>query len=454
MVDTPIDHPRRIAAALPPYMAFGVRYGGGLGFFLILAPAIGPRGYGLFLLALSGVAVFAALPAKTATHVLAAMPDLDDRHWSTALVTLMIAGIVAGLTISGLAGAVAPMVDDPGFSDMFRSLAALPLLEALAAVPRAALHREGRTTALAVADATGLAAGGAVAVSLAWSGAGAWSLVAQVVIQRLVECIVLWGLPGARIGIAWSPRHFAGLLRAVDGPALAPSMPVLRRFGPCLAIGLVLGPTAAALYMLAAWLSEGTGEFLRASAPNLRTGDIPRYVYGVALPVVLTSAELTIALPPLLDLRWWGAVAPAQILLLAVLIPPRGQSPSSYCLAAQTLGAVAVTALTAPLGLTAVATAAVLWTALAAGVGLSPAGQPWGEAWRGVVRDAARPCLGAAGAGALLLVLAEPVGLRLAPLPALCLLTGIGWLVFLVIRGEPARPRRAAPSPVEAVSRT
>jgi hypothetical protein len=51
---------------------------------------------------------------------------------------------------------------------------------------------------------------------------------------------------------------------------------------------------------------------------------------------------------------------------------------------------------------------------------------------------AVRPCLGAVAAGILLLLLAEPVALRLAPVPALCLLTGSAWLIYLVIRGEPA----------------
>src|SRR5271170_8314670 len=71
-----------------------------------------------------------------------------------------------------------------------------------------------------VAGAVGPAAGGGAAVALAWAGAGPWSLVAQIIVQRFVECGLLWGMAGARIGIAWSRQHFVELLRALDLRAL------------------------------------------------------------------------------------------------------------------------------------------------------------------------------------------------------------------------------------------
>ena len=37
--------------------------------------------------------------------------------------------------------------------------------------------------------------------------AGAWSLVAQIVIQRFFEIAILWGVAGRRIGLSWSRRQ-------------------------------------------------------------------------------------------------------------------------------------------------------------------------------------------------------------------------------------------------------
>ena len=108
---------------------------------------------------------------------------------------------------------------------MFQSLAILPLLGALSVVPSAMLRREGRQAPLVAASTAGVAAGSGIAISLAWAGAGPWSLVAQIIVQRLVECVVLWGIPGERVGIAWSRRHFAELVGALDLRALGAAWP-------------------------------------------------------------------------------------------------------------------------------------------------------------------------------------------------------------------------------------
>jgi hypothetical protein len=59
-----------------------------------------------------------------------------------------------------------------------------------------------------------------------------------------------------------------------------------------------------------------------------------------------------------------------------------------------------------------------------------------GTSWQAILSIAARPGIAATVAGLLLFEFAEPIGLTLAPLPALCLLTAAGWVVYLVIRGE------------------
>ena len=173
----------------------------------------------------------------------------------------------------------------------------------------------------------------------------------------------------------------------------------------------------------------------------------------VLLPAVVGSALLVIALPPLLDLRWWGAVLPAQILLLGALPAAiafvrtacaENDATKARRLAAQALGGVAIVALAMPYGLVAVATAVVAQAAVMAGASLWPIRRVLGRQWSIALSAAARPCAGAAAAGALLFALAGPVGLMLDPVPAFCLLTASGWLCYLVIRGEPSGAERPA----------
>jgi hypothetical protein len=218
------------------------------------------------------------------------------------------------LALRAASGLLEALVAEPGFDELFQPLAIVPLLGALTVVLRAALRRDDRGTALAAATTTALIAGGGVAVSLAW--AGAWSLVAQIVVQRLVEGVLLWSIVGRQIGIGWSAAHFTDLVEALDARAFAAASPAVSRYTACLIVGVALGPTATGLYMLAARLPEALTELCLAGEPRREWRAQLRHACRVALPVALATTLLPVALPPLIDLRWWGAVLPAQILLL------------------------------------------------------------------------------------------------------------------------------------------
>jgi hypothetical protein len=445
MIESLIDPAWRLPAPARPYLVPVLRHIGWFAFFLILAPVVGPRGYGLFMLALGVIAMIEALLVEAASAALDDLALPDEKHWSTALVTMIVAGTAASLALCLTANTIAGMVGEDGFGDMFRSLATLPLLGSLTCVPSAVLRREGRTAALSGASAAGFAAGGGIAVALAWAGAGAWSLVAQVVVCRLVECTMLWGMPGERIGIAWSRRHFAELTGGIDRHARAALWPAVANYAPCLVVGAVLGPTATGLYVLAARLGRMLADiFLADAATGPR--EAAERACRVLLPTVLAGTLLPIALLPILDLRWWGAVLPAQILVMGTLPAAvlflgaaggKRAAPRRPWQATQVLGEAFVIAVTAPLGLAAVAVATVGWISVVALASLWRLSRKPNMGWRVVLIPAIRSCAGAVAAGLLLVALANPVGLALPPISALCLLTASGWLSYLIIRGDP-----------------
>jgi polysaccharide biosynthesis protein len=450
MFDSPIDPPRHAATAPSSYIAPIVRHAGWLTVFLMLAPVVGPRGYGLFMLALSVIAIVEAVLVETATAALANMARVEERHWSTAFLTLIAVGTGLSLAFFALSGTLGDMTGEAGLDDMFWSLAMLPLLGALTVVPVAALCRDGRGGSIIAANAAGITAGAGVALALAWGGAGPWSLVAQIVVQRLIECTVLWGIPGERIGLVWSRRHFADLVDAVDRRARATAWPGVSRYAPCLIVGLTLGPTAAGLIMLASRLAETvTDIFLIGGRDPIST---VQRACAAPLPAVLASALAPMAMLPLFDLRWWGAVLPAQILLLGVM-PASLIFMRSFCAkasretgwqAAQALGGIAVAAFTAPYGLVVFATGSVIWTLVVALASLRRIYRGLGADWQVALATAIRPCAGTAAAGGIVFALAGPVASTLAPLPGLCLLTAAGWLAYLVIRGEAATEQQAS----------
>jgi polysaccharide transporter, PST family len=444
----PTPHAGRWRASIEPI----VRHAGWFGFFLVLAPIIGPRGYGTFAIALSGIAIVEALLVEAIAATLARLEPPDDRHLSTALVSAVGIGAAISLLLYMSAGQFGLMLDEVPLGDMVRSLSLLPVLGGLAAVPTALLRRRGKAGPLVAATIAGLAAGGGVSVALAWSGAGAWSLVAQIVVQRFVECAVTWGMVARRLGLVWSPPHFGQLLDGLDLAALARVWPVISRQAPLLVIGLVLGPVASGLYLLAARFAEALEDILLAAPKPVRSAllaDWARHIgepfRRVALPAILFSLLLPVALPPIVDIRWWGAVLPAQLLLLG-LVPTAaiaaraaavGAGNESRWQAMGAIGGIAAVALAVPYGLVAVAAASLAYASCVALAGLCPIRREFGSHWWRTLPGTARPLIAATASGLILHPFVEPVALALAPGPALGLLGVIGLLCYLLLSGEP-----------------
>ncbi len=420
--------------------------------FLLLAPIIGPRGYGLFLVALGGIAIAEALLVESMMQALLKLERADERHWSTALVTMIAGGGVIWLALRAGAPLLDTLVGEPGFPDMFQSLAILPLLGGLSIVPVAALRRRGREAPIVAASVAGFAAGAGIALWLACAGAGAWSLVAQIVVQRLVKCVILWAVPEERIGLAWSARHFTEIAEGLDGRALAAVLPVVMRYAPCLAAGLALGPTAAGLYMLAVQLTEALADTTLAGRTEATPRALVRQACRALLPAVLTSGLLAIALPPMIDLRWWGVVPPAQLLVLGTIpaaitsacrrSAASDETAAGWCLV-EAFGGVAIAALLAHDGVVVMAAGNLVWLSAGALAGLWWTRCRFAAGGRDLLSILLRPVGGAALAGFLLWFVATPVGLKLPAIPALTLLAASAWLCYLFARdaggGETAR---------------
>lgn len=452
MVDILLGRPRRAATVLHPFLAPACRHGGWLAVFLVLAPVIGPRGYGLYMLALGGIAIVEALLAEGMTQALLKLARVEERHWSTALVTMIAGGCGIWLALRASAPSFIALVGEPGFGDLFPPLTMVPLLGALSVVPVAALRRGGREGVIVTANIAGFAAGAVIALWLAWAGAGAWSLVAQIIAQRLVGSVVLWGALKQRIGLAWSARHFMEIAEALDARALSTVSPAVVKYAPCLIAGLALRPVAAGLYMLAALLAEALTDIALAGGQEAPPRALTRQACRVLLPAVLASGLLALALPPLIDLRWWGAVPPAQLLVLgaiptAFIFACRRRAADETAAAiwstAEAFGCVVVAALLAQRGLVAMAVGNLAWLSVVALASLWWTRRRFAAKGRDLLRVFRRPVGGAALAGLFLWFAATPVGLGLAAIPALSLLAASASLCYLFVRdafgGETAR---------------
>jgi PST family polysaccharide transporter len=444
------------------------RQGGWLVFFVLLAPILGPRDYGLFTIALCGIAVVETLFCDGVVGLLVGLERVEDGHLSTAFVTTAGAGMIVSVLLSVVAGFVARMFDTASLGDMFQSLALLPLLSALTAVPIALLRRRQRFLPLALSAIVGVAVGGGVGLSLALVGGGAWSLVAQIVTQRFVEIAILWGGAGRLVGLRWSRTHFAELAAAAQPGALVPALAMFGRQAPRFVVGLILGPIGAGLYMLGAQLLEALVDIflvpmtLLARAPEFSLfASRLRRASTIAFPSAIGSAALLVVmLPALFDPQWWQAVRPAQILILAALpailtqarravlsMQGRGSVEAGAQGAEALLGVLAV-AIAAPFGLSALAVALVLQGTFCALVSLWPLGRL--RPGLGTLAGAIVPPVAAAlVAGGTLLILQSALGPAVPPALAITLLLACGALAYGLALGVP-RGWKSAKKPFEA----
>lgn len=302
------------------------------GSIIALARLLLPEDYGLLAIVLVVVGVgemVRDLGISTAAVQAASLSRevRDALFWTTTA----IGGALCLLLVLG-SGLLATLFDRPQLGGIACALSGVFLLNGLATMPRVTLTRSMRFGPLVGADVAGQAVGAAVAVVLAWQGAGYWALVAQQLTQGAVALAVVTA------GAGWWPGR----------PRRAPGVgPVLRLGGQLMGtqlvhyasnnvdtvtIGLRFGPSELGLYnrgfqLLMTPLNQVRSPATTVALPVLsRLHDDPerfddylrRAQLALGLTLVTGLAVVAGAAGPLVELLLgpaWTEVAPILALL-------------------------------------------------------------------------------------------------------------------------------------------
>ena len=229
--------------------------------FVALARILGAESLGLMGMAAAFVLMSEALVRESFSDFLIAAdaPDagqLNATFW-------MLAGFGTALTglLLAFAGPIARLYGQPEVEALVRVLSLTVLMIALTAVPVALLRRALRFKVLSLRAVAGVLAGGLTGVGMALAGYGVWSLVAQRVVQVLVNIVLAWVVVGWRPGLefrradvvrVWS---FGGRVLGLRAAELSATQL------PAVLIGSVLGPVALGFFQLA-WRIVEIGSFL------------------------------------------------------------------------------------------------------------------------------------------------------------------------------------------------
>jgi O-antigen/teichoic acid export membrane protein len=305
----------------------------------IIAHFVTPSAFGL--VALASVAIVALTTLQESGLGLAVIQRRTDveRAAGTAFVYTATAGVVLYGAAFGLAPLLAHVFSQPRLTDVLRVLALVLVIRGLGLVPGALIERELVFARRARGELGGAAAQALVAVPLAFSGFGVWSLVAGQLAGQTVQSAIFWAVTPLRP----SPRLFDyRVLRELGryGRHLTAANLVyfVEQNIDTATVGRLLGAADVGYYNMAWRLSNlpatGIGYVVgRVMFPTYATlqHDKPafrdafltnvRRVALVSLPVgvgiLLGARPIVVAL---FGHRWEPAVAPLQILALFGLI--------------------------------------------------------------------------------------------------------------------------------------
>lgn len=305
--------------------------------FLILAPIVGPRSYGQFAIVMVFIGFCEFVVIETTVESLIGMQPLHPKHLGTA----NLFGIVLSLLAGGILFILAPLIGsefkDNQLEPIFKALSVLPTISSLTSAPLAVLRSEMRFKPIAIRSTLGLIIGGIAGVILAFNGAGVWSLVAQILVQRTTEVIILWSSARTAAKIGWSKPHFTDLRSFAISVLISRSLGFTAAQVPRLILGFFLGAYDLGLFVFAARIPDILTAITIVPTTIVARTEMRKYVPNqkelkVAFKHLLQDTSLiafpaciglAVVAPELikvgLDSRWQAATFATQMLILSVI---------------------------------------------------------------------------------------------------------------------------------------
>ena len=184
-----------------------------LALFALLARLLTPSDFGLVALATAFIAILQVLANSGFSKALIQKPSLDPRDATTAFWTSLAISAVAYAALVVAAAPIAQAFSQPTLAPVLIVLGATIPLSALSRTPAALLARGFAFRTLSVRTIGAGVIGAAVALPLAFLGAGVWALVAQSIAETLVAVVLLWASTSWRPSLAFSLASLRSLWR-------------------------------------------------------------------------------------------------------------------------------------------------------------------------------------------------------------------------------------------------
>lgn len=300
--------------------------------FVVLARLLTPGSFGVVALASVFILLGEMLVDQGFSDALVQRRRVGPAHLDCAFWASLGMGIVLTAACFLAAGPLAAAFGQPRLEGVLRWLSPVLLLASLARVQEALLRRELAFKRIATIRLAAISVGGATGLWMAVLGFGVWSLVGQLLAQRVVELPCLWWATAWRPRARFSTRHFRELLRFGANVTGINLLNFVNRQADHLLIGYFLGATALGYYTVGYRLIRilldllphalmpvafSTFSRLQASPQRMREGfyEATRVMALAAFPAFCGMALLApMLVPTVFGERWAPSAAVVQVL--------------------------------------------------------------------------------------------------------------------------------------------
>lgn len=308
----------------------------GLASTIALARLVAPDEYGRGVIAVACAVIVSGLFQEGLVAPLVQVRELGERHLrSMMLAALLLGAVLALVLLLALPWALRPALGDEA-ARLIRPLAAIPLLESLAVIPRARLERALAFRRLGILEGIGTMTSIATAVALAALGLGARAIVLGALAQSVLQTLLLVARGGGLPAPRWHGSELRALLHFSVPAALASLLYQASRNIDYVLIGARLGSREAGFFWRAYTLAfdyqgKVSGIMLRLAFPLYSRAEGPEHMGRMRARIVRVHA--TVLFPALMALiamaptlvpfvygaRWEPAVVPTQLLAVGGL---------------------------------------------------------------------------------------------------------------------------------------
>lgn len=219
--------------------------------FVILGRLLGPEEFGVVALALVFITLLTVVVDAGFTAYLLHADRVDRSVTSTAFHLSTALGVLLSGSLALSADLLADLLDAPALARVLPAIAATVLVAGLSSVPAALLARELRFRELALRQLVATLSSVAVAIALAFAGAGVWALVAQHLVRSVVALVMLWSSSPFRPALTFSTGEARRMVGFGSPALLVQLVHQVREQAEGMLIGSLAGVTALGYWSVA-----------------------------------------------------------------------------------------------------------------------------------------------------------------------------------------------------------